>query len=285
MYIALQAQDEVIQCFQAHWSAVIACQFHLYYPSYSLHFYAGDRVLEVDGVSLVGVTHKQAVETLRNASHICELKIERGIPPIPVQNSPRTSSLPSTPISLVEERLSLDLQTPPTQHYDVPSSNQSVIRNKSSPYFGVTAEFPENREHTGIPQTSSSSEAAGAPVIHSAMIQDRPRSTHSDTHEQDDLVTEHALDKEIEEINLQAQREAFATESISPTRSSPYYLENSEMSDVTDEKSAISEDEISRTENSASTTASNTILTNVSAVKRFSDMVRLEYSMQQGPPL
>ena len=30
----------------------------------------GDRVLEVNGVSLVGVTHKQAVETLRNAPQV-----------------------------------------------------------------------------------------------------------------------------------------------------------------------------------------------------------------------
>ena len=41
----------------------------------------GDRVLEVNGTSLVGVTHKQAVETLRKAPHVCKLVIERGTPP------------------------------------------------------------------------------------------------------------------------------------------------------------------------------------------------------------
>ncbi len=40
---------------------------------------SGDRVLEVDGVSLVGVTHKQAVETLRSAPHTCRLIMERGV--------------------------------------------------------------------------------------------------------------------------------------------------------------------------------------------------------------
>ena len=32
--------------------------------------HVGDRVLEVTGVSLIGVTHKQAVETLRSAPNV-----------------------------------------------------------------------------------------------------------------------------------------------------------------------------------------------------------------------
>ncbi len=40
---------------------------------------AGDRVLEVAGVSLVGVTHKQAVETLRSAPDTCKLIMERRV--------------------------------------------------------------------------------------------------------------------------------------------------------------------------------------------------------------
>ncbi len=232
---------------------------------------AGDRVLEVDGVSLVGVTHRQAVETLRNASHLCKLKMERGIPPIPVQNSPRTSSLPSSPMSLVEERLSLDAHSPPTTLYDVPRTGQSDIQSNSSPHFSATAEFPENNEGLGpgAPQIKSSIEASGGSVIHSTMIQHRTQSTPYDTNQHEDLVNEHALDQEIEQINLHANQEALAAESISPTRSSSYYRENSEMSDVTDDKSAISGDESSRTDNSASSTASNTILTNVSSWKLF----------------
>ena len=42
-------------------------------------YQTGDRVLEVDGVSLIGVTHKQAVETLRSATHRCRLFMERGV--------------------------------------------------------------------------------------------------------------------------------------------------------------------------------------------------------------
>ena len=38
-------------------------------------------MLEVNGTSLVGVTHKHAVETLRQAPHVCKLVIERGCPP------------------------------------------------------------------------------------------------------------------------------------------------------------------------------------------------------------
>ena len=38
-------------------------------------------MLEVNGISLVGVTHKHAVETLRQAPHVCKLVIERGCPP------------------------------------------------------------------------------------------------------------------------------------------------------------------------------------------------------------
>ena len=38
-------------------------------------------MLEVNGTSLVGVTHKYAVETLRQAPHVCKLVIERGRAP------------------------------------------------------------------------------------------------------------------------------------------------------------------------------------------------------------
>ena len=36
--------------------------------------------LEVNGVSLVGVTHRQAVETLRSAPQVSKLVLERGVP-------------------------------------------------------------------------------------------------------------------------------------------------------------------------------------------------------------
>ena len=54
-------------------------------------FSSGDRVLEVNGESLSGVTHKQAVETLRRASEHSTLIIERGLPPS------QSNMLPPTP--------------------------------------------------------------------------------------------------------------------------------------------------------------------------------------------
>ena len=65
---------------------------------------AGDRVLEVNGVSLVGVTHKQAVETLRSAPHVCKLVMEKGVPPSTLSagrdsllTSPSTVNEPTSP--------------------------------------------------------------------------------------------------------------------------------------------------------------------------------------------
>ena len=40
-------------------------------------------MLEINGVSLLEVTHKQAVETVRSSPLVCHLKMERGIPPTP----------------------------------------------------------------------------------------------------------------------------------------------------------------------------------------------------------
>ena len=45
---------------------------------YLFRFVTGDRVLEINGVSLVGVTHKQAVETLRRSPDVCRLVMQRG---------------------------------------------------------------------------------------------------------------------------------------------------------------------------------------------------------------
>lgn len=45
----------------------------------------GDRVLSVNGNSLSAVTHKQAVETLRNAATPVTLEMVRGVPPANTQ--------------------------------------------------------------------------------------------------------------------------------------------------------------------------------------------------------
>lgn len=36
-----------------------------------LSFTSGDRLLEVDGISLCGITHKQAVEHLKKSGQVC----------------------------------------------------------------------------------------------------------------------------------------------------------------------------------------------------------------------
>ena len=39
----------------------------------------GDRILQVNGISLVGVTHKQAVETIKMAPHRTRLILDRSV--------------------------------------------------------------------------------------------------------------------------------------------------------------------------------------------------------------
>ncbi|XP_008056552.1 tyrosine-protein phosphatase non-receptor type 13 isoform X2 [Carlito syrichta] len=50
----------------------------------------GDRVLAVNGVSLGGATHKQAVETLRNTGQVVHLLLEKGQPPASKEHVPVT---------------------------------------------------------------------------------------------------------------------------------------------------------------------------------------------------
>ncbi|XP_064639301.1 tyrosine-protein phosphatase non-receptor type 13-like isoform X2 [Lineus longissimus] len=61
----------------------------------------GDRVLEINDVLLSGVTHKLAVETLRNTPEVCRLVMERGVPTSakPPTSSPGVSVLSNTPTS------------------------------------------------------------------------------------------------------------------------------------------------------------------------------------------
>ncbi|XP_062963698.1 tyrosine-protein phosphatase non-receptor type 13 isoform X1 [Cynocephalus volans] len=50
----------------------------------------GDRVLAVNGVSLDGATHKQAVETLRNTGQVVHLLLEKGQSPVSKEHVPVT---------------------------------------------------------------------------------------------------------------------------------------------------------------------------------------------------
>ncbi|XP_007651738.3 LOW QUALITY PROTEIN: tyrosine-protein phosphatase non-receptor type 13 isoform X1 [Cricetulus griseus] len=51
----------------------------------------GDRVLAVNGVSLEGATHKQAVETLRSTGQVVHLLIEKGHSPTPKEPDPASA--------------------------------------------------------------------------------------------------------------------------------------------------------------------------------------------------
>uniref|UniRef100_A0A8C8REE2 Protein tyrosine phosphatase non-receptor type 13 n=1 Tax=Pelusios castaneus TaxID=367368 RepID=A0A8C8REE2_9SAUR len=55
----------------------------------------GDRVLSVNGISLEGATHKQAVETLRNTGQVVHLSLEKGQLPVAKVHAPVTPQ--STP--------------------------------------------------------------------------------------------------------------------------------------------------------------------------------------------
>ncbi|XP_076782453.1 LOW QUALITY PROTEIN: tyrosine-protein phosphatase non-receptor type 13 [Arvicanthis niloticus] len=55
----------------------------------------GDRVLAVNGVSLEGATHKQAVETLRNTGQVVHLLLEKGQVPTSREHDPASPQCPS----------------------------------------------------------------------------------------------------------------------------------------------------------------------------------------------
>ena len=65
-------------------------------------FVAGDRLLAINDVTLVGFTHKQAVEALHNAPMTSRLTIVRGAPPTHVAPDPtspvHSRSLSPTPV-------------------------------------------------------------------------------------------------------------------------------------------------------------------------------------------
>lgn len=72
---------------------------HLQY----LLVHTGDRVIEVNSVSLMKVTHRQAVETLRSAPAICKLVLEKSSPLMGRHSQQNlTASSVGSPTSLAE---------------------------------------------------------------------------------------------------------------------------------------------------------------------------------------
>ena len=73
-------------------------------------------MLEVNEVSLLGVTHKTAVETLRNAPPVCKLVMERGEPPAlrPGDNPLGAQSSVSSSLGTPDPSLQIQPLTPAT---------------------------------------------------------------------------------------------------------------------------------------------------------------------------
>ncbi|XP_013396442.1 tyrosine-protein phosphatase non-receptor type 13 [Lingula anatina] len=118
----------------------------------------GDRVIEVNEVSLEGVTHKQAVETLRNAPHICRLSMERGEPLQTKMESPHflKSDTPTTQKTDFSEDMAVE---PPstgriddTHLYDfVTEANTFEVFLKKGRYFAEnTYEVPLIKGSSGL---------------------------------------------------------------------------------------------------------------------------------------
>ena len=63
----------------------------------------GDRILQVNGISLVGVTHKQAVETIKMAPQRTRLVLDRSVAVnIPKSSGKKARSQPSDKPFMVE---------------------------------------------------------------------------------------------------------------------------------------------------------------------------------------
>ena len=89
--------------------------------------FSGDRLLRINDVTLLGVTHKHAVETLRHASVTSRLVLVRGVTPTPVQRQPTpTSPTPATTPSIMDSRLlSPSTGTYVTSDTDTPIPNDT----------------------------------------------------------------------------------------------------------------------------------------------------------------
>ncbi|XP_077999364.1 tyrosine-protein phosphatase non-receptor type 13-like isoform X2 [Glandiceps talaboti] len=87
----------------------------------------GDRVLKVSGVELVGVTHRQAVETLRQAPQEAVLLMERGTPPSSGNVLPPTPS--DTPTAEILERAAQNEMS----DWKMDSRNTPTFGNRATP--------------------------------------------------------------------------------------------------------------------------------------------------------
>ncbi|XP_054447744.1 tyrosine-protein phosphatase non-receptor type 13 [Pteronotus mesoamericanus] len=116
----------------------------------------GDRVLAVNGVSLEGATHKQAVETLRNTGQLVHLLLEKGQSPASKEHVPVTSQctlLESDGQGQVPERM-MKKMTPVKDYSFVTEENTFEVKLfKNSSGLG----FSFSREDNVIPEQMNTS--------------------------------------------------------------------------------------------------------------------------------
>ncbi|KAM8969382.1 tyrosine-protein phosphatase non-receptor type 13 isoform X9 [Sarcophilus harrisii] len=101
----------------------------------------GDRVLSVNGVSLEGTTHKQAVEALRNTGQVVHLLLEKGQPPTTKVHAPVT---PQGTL-LEETALEKSMKKPAnTKDYDFVTEDNTfevkLLKNSSGLGFSFSRE-------------------------------------------------------------------------------------------------------------------------------------------------
>ncbi|KAM4807873.1 tyrosine-protein phosphatase non-receptor type 13 [Rhinophrynus dorsalis] len=102
----------------------------------------GDRVLSVNGTSLEGATHKQAVETLRNTGQVVTLQLEKGQLPATKVHAPVTPQC--TPPNLTEQERPQDKKGNKTPEYSFVTDENSfevkLIKNSSGLGFSFSRE-------------------------------------------------------------------------------------------------------------------------------------------------
>ncbi|XP_066243192.1 tyrosine-protein phosphatase non-receptor type 13 isoform X5 [Saccopteryx leptura] len=115
----------------------------------------GDRVLAVNGVSLEGATHKQAVETLRNTGQLVHLLLEKGQSPTSKEHSSVTAPYPlSDPGGQGQGSEKMKKMTPVKDYSFVTEENTFEVKLfKNSSGLG----FSFSREDNLIPEQMNTS--------------------------------------------------------------------------------------------------------------------------------
>uniref|UniRef100_A0A7M4F3L3 Tyrosine-protein phosphatase non-receptor type 13 n=1 Tax=Crocodylus porosus TaxID=8502 RepID=A0A7M4F3L3_CROPO len=136
----------------------------------------GDRVLSVNGTSLEGATHKQAVETLRNTGQVVHLLLEKGQLPVAEVHAPVTPQC--TPPSQAGQSDSLDksaAKTTDTKDYNFVTEDNTfevkVLKNSSGLGFSFCREDNLTPEQLGSSIVRVKKLFPGQPAAESGKIE------------------------------------------------------------------------------------------------------------------